>query len=369
MPNIKQLAEELKKKNGFVLTPPTAYSSFLAEEFPPIPYLVDKLIIKNAINVLVGYAGCGKTFVTMEFAIQVASGGKAFGIYQCDKVPVLIVNEQDSRRSIHARLRSMPDETDLPIYLHVQNSVKLDNTECVDQLVAEIIQNNIGLVIFDNLTQLHNVNENSASEMQGILDQVKRITSTGAGVILVHHFRKDNGQAGNMDNGAGWRGSGSLFGAVATGTTITKTKDPDNFIIEIEQERNKEGKRLTQIIKVEIKSEGDEDEQNQKLWFEFVGMQNQEVSASYKLQQSICSIIQGKDNMKTKDQIIKSVGMSRPIVDTAIRELLRLGRIRRATYAELDIKLGRGSNTLLFWTTNPDDREQTLNLDESSIPF
>lgn len=363
LPFISELAQEIKKEDVFIIGPPTQYKDFRKESFEPIPYLADKLIEKQALNLVVGYSQAGKTFVTIELAVQIASGGRVFGVYQCEPAPVLIINEEDTRRGMNEKIRTMSNQDDLPIYFHVQSGIKLDNPKTIDQVVEQVQSLHIGLVVFDNLTQLHTLNESASDQMQKLIDQLKRITAAGAAVILVHHNRKDNGMAGNRDNGAAIRGSGSLFNAVNTCIELSRSKDPNNFIIEIEQTKNKDDERIKGSIKIQLHHD------EERTWFEFIGMQSKEVSAAFKLQNDICSLIRGKDNMKDMKQIEAAVGKSDTVASQAIAELLRLGRVKRATYAQLGIKVGRGAGAYLYWTEDNEDPQQTIILEEDSIPF
>jgi hypothetical protein len=77
-------------------------------------------------------------------------------------------------------------------------------TQFVGYIAGLVHDENFGLVIFDPLSGLWPVsNENDSAEVQAALMPLRKITEAGAGLCLVHHPRKSDGQEGTSARGSG----------------------------------------------------------------------------------------------------------------------------------------------------------------------
>lgn len=82
--------------------------------------------------------------------------------------------------------------------------------DLIDQLTSAVRHKDAALVVFDTLPSLWPVhNENDASEVVHALAPLRNINQAGAGVLLIHHPRKGEG-----DQAQASRGSGALPGFV-----------------------------------------------------------------------------------------------------------------------------------------------------------
>ena len=68
---------------------------------------VDGLIPPGATVILAGDAGVGKTWLTLDLALAVASGTKWLDSIQCKQGTVLIVDEENSEPFLRKRLHSL----------------------------------------------------------------------------------------------------------------------------------------------------------------------------------------------------------------------------------------------------------------------
>jgi hypothetical protein len=82
----------------------------------------------------------------------------------------------------------------------------------IEQVIAEVQTQGIGLVIFDTISSFWPVkDENDAADMLAALIPLNQIIALGVAVLLVHHPRKSEASLGQAS-----RGSGALPGFVDT---------------------------------------------------------------------------------------------------------------------------------------------------------
>lgn len=204
---------------------------------PPRDWITPGLLLKRNLAVLVAPPGSGKSLLTLQWAIMLATGMDWAGWRVRSAQKVLVINAEDDidemRRRLVASVQKMNvDQHDLAGRILLADSpetiviAKADNrsktvvrTPLLEQLVATIKQNGIGVVIVDPFAETFEGDENSNSEVKwaGILwREVAR--RTGAAVMLVHHTKKyAGGMAGDADAS---RGGGALIGTARTMSTL-----------------------------------------------------------------------------------------------------------------------------------------------------
>jgi AAA domain/Bifunctional DNA primase/polymerase, N-terminal len=256
-----KVAEEAKKPGkdygqnqtkigeGFVHTPPpqplALRSAFpiVENEIPVRDWIVPGLLLKRNLSVLVAPPASGKSLLTLQLAIAVALGLAWGGWFPRKPEKVLVINAEDDfdemRRRLFAAAKSMGvNQADLVgkvLLAEAPESIviaKMDSrsksvirTPLIEDLVATIVANDIGLVIADPFAETFEGDENSNSEVKwaGILwrEVARRIRGS---LLLVHHTKKYAGDmAGNADAS---RGGGALIGtARILSTLFTMTED------------------------------------------------------------------------------------------------------------------------------------------------
>ncbi|WP_176251158.1 AAA family ATPase [Sulfitobacter sp. HGT1] len=90
----KRLASQSKAiRSGRAASGHLGFETFTARDlqamkFPPLKYSVDGIIVEG-ITLLAGKPKLGKSWMALNIAMAVASGGLALGTIQCKKGPVL----------------------------------------------------------------------------------------------------------------------------------------------------------------------------------------------------------------------------------------------------------------------------------------
>src|SRR6185312_5745007 len=110
---------------------PTSTTALMAMEFPPIRWIVPGYVAEG-LSILAGRQKLGKTWLALDWAIAVASGGLAMGSIHCEQGDVLYIDLENGRRRIQARIRALfPDERQIPDLSRlgwVDNAPRLDDS-------------------------------------------------------------------------------------------------------------------------------------------------------------------------------------------------------------------------------------------------
>lgn len=213
------------------------------ESMPDVPWIVQDLVPARCITVLSSPPGYFKTWILLEIAIKVSSGQKVFNHFDTESCGVLIVNEENWKGIIQDRLKALIPSSmvgklkDYKVCFYNQKGLKLTTT-LVDFLIKKCKNSKIGLIMFDSLIRVHNFDENSASEIKKIFEQMKKFTLEGIAVLFTHHHRKQGifkpaNPAENM------RGSTDIAAMVDTHLCVDKRKNSDDMCLVIGQPKQR----------------------------------------------------------------------------------------------------------------------------------
>ena len=168
-----------------------------------IDWLVEQIIPPTSSGILAGNSDVGKTWLTLELAIAVATGEDWLGHFPTRQGKVLIVDEENADLLLRVRLLKLLedrglDESNLPIEFLIGNGIlisphKRKGTSDIEfnltykRLAATIDNLKPALVIFDSLTRIHGEDENSSNKMAGLFNGVKRLVdSSGASLLCFY---------------------------------------------------------------------------------------------------------------------------------------------------------------------------------------
>ena len=209
---------------------------------PPPQWLVDGIIPDKGLTFLYGQRGKGKSFVTLDAALHIASGSKwlgrdtkAGGVIYCagEGLAGYGVRVEGWARSYGGRdidnFRLMPL---VPNFRDEKEVAKL----------ARTIKQNLGdakLIIIDTVARaIPGAEENSSKDMGLFVAACDAIRQTcGVAVIGVHHSGKDDER--------GMRGSSALEGA---GDAVIHLKRLEGNLVEITSDKMKDGEEFKPII-------------------------------------------------------------------------------------------------------------------------
>ena len=193
----------------------TQYLLELLEGPTDIDWLVEPIIPLGAAGMIVGDSNVGKTWLSLELALAVASGTPWLGKFNIRRGPVLVIDEENAdvllRRRLHQLIRGhgyRPEELE-NITFAIGNLVDLkpierDGVEQPSESFQKI-KNTIdvlrpALVVFDSFRRMHSNDENSSQEMSLIAKYIAMLVRvSGSSVVVNHHTNKSHNYRGSTD--------------------------------------------------------------------------------------------------------------------------------------------------------------------------
>ena len=189
---------------------------------PDTEWLVPGVLPDNALSVVWGEPGSGKSFFTLDMALAIAGGGTWQGRECCQGGVAYVAAE--GGRGVKKRLlayRKRFGAAGLPFAL-IPSALDLctedhETEALISELrgVAAELPVPLRLVVIDTLSRvLGGANENDSQDMGALIRNADRIReATGAHVMFVHHGGKDRDRK--------TRGHSSLYGALDTAIEVT----------------------------------------------------------------------------------------------------------------------------------------------------
>lgn len=198
-------------------------------------WLIDGLWSEEAVGVVGGAPKCAKTWLSLEMALSVASGSPCLGVFRVDRPgPVLVLSAEDAPRQVRERMEGLAavrgiQFESLDVGLILSTRLRLENADDRKRFEEMLERQRPRLLVLDPFIRLHGVDENSASEISGVLAKLREWQRKfHMAILVVHHTRKVSG----ISAGQTLRGS-SDFHAWGDSNLYLKRKD-DGIVMTIE---------------------------------------------------------------------------------------------------------------------------------------
>lgn len=200
----------------------------LEADFEKIDWILPNFIGRGEKIIIGGEQKSMKTFFTM-FLLRSAATGEAFlgveKIKPLKPVKIMFVEEEGGKDRFALRIKQIfknEDNSNI-IYAH-KLGLKLDTKNEFEGLEDKIREFNPDLLVLDPLQRMHLQNEDSASDMALIWDNIHELTRkfSNMSIIIVQHFRKGGSTANYWDS---LRGSNRGAGEADIGIFIRKEND------------------------------------------------------------------------------------------------------------------------------------------------
>ena len=161
----------------------------VCEDPPPIPWVVEGLVVEGMLTIAHGRQGEGKSLLAESLAAGVALAEEVAS-YACRLGRAVIVDAENGPYEIHRRVRTLglPGEN---VDMYEANAFDLRRN--LDALEEVLNQHRPDLLILDSFRSLWCGDENDSREVPAALDPLRNlIRRYGAGTLLVHHSGKSN---------------------------------------------------------------------------------------------------------------------------------------------------------------------------------
>lgn len=209
-------------KHHLVITPG---DYFLTAPIKEKPFIVAGMIPESAITALTASSGAGKSVFMLILVKHVAMGEKLFNTFEVKQSSVLILDLEMDEDIISGRYKAFID-CPAPIYYIHNQSFDICDDEDFFWLAQQVLSKNIGLVIFDTISNIFSQDENSAKEMKEVnkklLDLIRLSKTT---ILYLHHHRKK--MAGENNSQGSARGSTEIIAKVASHLLLDSKKEVD----------------------------------------------------------------------------------------------------------------------------------------------
>jgi RecA-family ATPase len=152
-----------------------------------VEWVVDKLIPEQAVTMLYGKGGIGKTWLLLELGRCVAEGVNFFGL-STKKIPVYYIDFENPLPVLWERAKKLGQSLMKVWHLSVDPSPpKIDSNKWEAYKNLEP-----GLIIFDSFRASHDREENSSTEMAGVISRLKELRALKFSIVLIHHTPKNS---------------------------------------------------------------------------------------------------------------------------------------------------------------------------------
>jgi hypothetical protein len=168
----------------------------------PPPQIIEGVLHQGCKMVLGGTSKSNKSWCLLDMAVSVASGQSWWG-RRCTKMPVVYVNFELHEWAIAERLKALaaarPECKGLEETLHVWNlrGHNADLTLLRPQMEQQLTSRQFGLLMLDPAYKLlGDRDENANGQIAGLMNEFEALAqSSGAAVIVAHHFAKGDSTA------------------------------------------------------------------------------------------------------------------------------------------------------------------------------
>lgn len=221
------------------LPPPEATRQYsLAElyraEMPPLTgALAGHVFTPQAVSLIIGDFGVGKTWLALSLSTAIAAG-RSWGHMATAQRNVLFLSEEMVAAEMQPRLRKLlspkqVDELDPVLVPRFRVGFKLEQEAECARMVALILETHAQFVIIDALRDVHRVEEDSNDAMSVVFRNIRDLvaTPTGAHVCLLHHTSKPNEFRKGAHRG---RGAVVMMDVSADVLVVDKGKDGVNVV-------------------------------------------------------------------------------------------------------------------------------------------
>jgi hypothetical protein len=206
-----------------------------AQEFPPLAWVVPGLL-PEGFSLLVGGPKIGKSWLSLDVALAVASGGCALGRLGVERRPVLLLALEDGDRRLQDRARELLAGDPIPADLHYMTRIVPGSVVTTIETWLERLPDGCPepLVILDTLGKVMPLAAPGESAYQRdyrVAGRLKQLCDSrpGMALLVLHHDRK----ATTEDFVDGVSGTNGIAGAADTVLVITRPRTEEHGLFKV----------------------------------------------------------------------------------------------------------------------------------------
>lgn len=230
-------ADIIRKSERFFPFNSITSRSLCAKTFNDDYWVIDNFLAVDGITILASQPKCYKTFLSLYLAKCLANGMPLFGKFKTKKSKVLIINEENSERSLWKRMNPLSMDGIEDVVLTNLQGIKLDGdkSDQMKDLKKFIVTEKFNVIILDPLISLHSSDENSSKDMRALFNHLRELIELGTSIIITHHLNK-----GTFGGPKAYRGSTDIAAFVSNGFTIEKKTRNGKFVLTNDLSRDDE---------------------------------------------------------------------------------------------------------------------------------
>lgn len=181
---------------------------------PKTEWIVEGIIPRASVTLLAGEPGSYKSWLALTLLRSAVSGGK-FLDRECEALSVLYLDRENPLTVVRERLAMLGVES--LAGTKIWGGWLPDPPPAIgDVRLLEMARERRPLLLFDSLIRFHSADENSATEMAEVMQNLRALANVGATVVALHHKPKAEG--------AHYRGSSDIAGGVDTAFSVSRDR-------------------------------------------------------------------------------------------------------------------------------------------------
>ena len=198
--------------------------------FPPKDPLIEGFVSKSELCLLTAPAKLGKSWLAIQMATAVSTGGLFLEKYSTHQSTVLLLQTEVSDANFSERMQLFFSSSEFvpnPSDLFIANErIRIDSPEGLDKLQNTIEEINPGFLVLDPFYTLHRRDEDKSKDIAPILSDLREIIiHANIGCLLIHHQGKSKERGGQVGHKA--RGSSSFADVPDANIELSRTSEPN----------------------------------------------------------------------------------------------------------------------------------------------
>jgi RecA-family ATPase len=196
--------------------------------------------LSGTVGALVSPGGVGKSFIALEAAMSVAcsvSGGDLVGLNPMHTGRVVYFAGEDPQPALVRRVYAIGQHLHQSAREAIAENLTLEPimgqrlNVMDDTHLKRVIEycNGKRLIIFDTLSRIHQLDENSNGDMAHLVSVLEHISATtGAATLFLHHVSKGSARDGQTDQQQAARGASALVDNARWCGYVTKMTEQES---------------------------------------------------------------------------------------------------------------------------------------------